>query len=81
MAKPEGATDQHVTLLTAFIHDLIRDHLPVGKVERMVRDIEDKILNIRCDGTLPGAIETIDYENAHMEALAAKLAKRILGVP
>jgi hypothetical protein len=78
--KPQQAKiEQHVVLLTAFIHDLIRDYLPVGKVEHILKDMDDHLWVIHRGDTLSRTVKVIDYENAHLEALSMNLAKRILG--
>ena len=75
----KDTTERHVLLLTSFIHDLIRDYMPVGKVERMVKDMDDHLWVIHSGDTLSRTVKAIDYENEHLEALSMNLAKRILG--
>jgi len=50
--------------LTAFLYLLIRDHLPSGKVAKLIMDVH-KIT------------ENIEYTNEHLEALAKDYATRI----
>ena len=74
-----STVEQHVMLLTAFIHDLIRDYLPVGEVEHMIKDLDDHLWEIYRGDTLSRTVKTVDYENKHLGTLAMNLAKRILG--
>lgn len=59
MEKPQGLVD--------FLYALMRDYLPAGEVERLVRDHVEK-----------AADQESIYSNGHLASYAAELAERIL---
>ena len=53
--------------LTSLIYDLLRDHLPAGTLERLVRDLEQH----------PGPFK---FSNGWLATYAEDLSQRIMGV-
>ena len=70
--------EQHVALLTSFMHDLIRDCLPTGKIEALIKETE-KLLATRAQHLQPLWRE-VKYDDPKLQLLAEAMAKRILGV-
>jgi hypothetical protein len=56
--------------LVAFLYDLMRDDLPLGRVEEIVRN---------CEKTLRGEpLSEVTFTNGNLAAYAAELAERLL---
>jgi hypothetical protein len=62
---PTTVKDTKVKVLTAFLYDLLRDELPAGKVEGMVREAE------KCRG------KEIRYTTGPLAELALSIAHRL----
>lgn len=55
--------------LVEFLYELMRDKLPFGVVERLVRETEQ------------GNCETMSFTNNHLAAYAVELANRLIADP
>lgn len=55
--------------LVAFLYLLLRDHLPAGRVEKVVMDVETMVPH-------EGFVLTNGFQAQYAEALAARLQKK-----